>query len=101
MGGRLVTEYQQQCVKHRIYGKVQSVGFRYSTWGEAKRLGLTGYVRNLYDGSVEILACGTPEQLEKLLLWINAGGPGSARVDNVFSTACQPEQTWTQFSVHY
>jgi AraC-like DNA-binding protein len=40
------------------YGSVQGVGFRYSTQREALRLGLTGYARNLDDGSVEVLACG-------------------------------------------
>jgi len=101
MEDRALTETQQQCVKHRIYGKVQGVGFRYTTWGEAKRLGITGYVRNLDDGSVEVLACGTSEQLQKLLTWLNTGGPRGARVDNVFSTGHQPEQRWTEFTVRY
>jgi len=80
-----MTETQQQCVRYRIYGRVQGVGFRYSTWREARALGLTGYARNLDDGSVEVVACGTPEELEKLLSWLQAGGPRSARVDNLFS----------------
>lgn len=96
-----MTEPQQQCVKYRIYGRVQGVGFRYSTWREAKQLALTGYARNLDDGSVEVLACGSQEQLEKLLNWLNAGGPPGARVDNVFPTVHQPEQHWTEFSVRY
>lgn len=96
-----MTESGQQCVKYRIYGRVQGVGFRYRTLGEAKRLGLFGYVRNLDDGSVEILACGISEQHQQLLDWLNAGGPGGARVDNVFPTACQPGQHWTQFTIRY
>lgn len=92
-------ESQQQCVKHRIYGHVQGVGFRYRVWREAKALALTGYARNLDDGSVEVLACGTPEQLARLLNWLHAGGPGRARVDNVFTTVYQPEQPWTHFAI--
>ncbi|STJ81425.1 acylphosphatase [Escherichia coli] len=41
-----------------VYGRVQGVGFRYTTQYEAKRLGLTGYAKNLDDGSVEVVACG-------------------------------------------
>lgn len=96
-----MAELQQQCVKYRVYGRVQGVGFRYNAWQEAKRLALTGYARNLDDGSVEILACGSAEQLDKLLNWLNSGGPRGARVDNVFSADHQPEQVWTQFSIRY
>ena len=92
---------QQQCVKYRIYGRVQGVGFRYSVWQETRKLDLTGYARNLDDGSVEVLACGCSDQHEKLLDWLNAGGPRGARVDNVFSAVHQPEQHWTEFKVRY
>lgn len=50
-----------------VYGRVQGVGFRYSTRQEALKLGLGGYARNLDDGSVEVLACGEAEQVEALL----------------------------------
>ena len=40
------------------------VGFRYSTQREAVQLGLTGYARNMDDGSVEVVACGEAEQVE-------------------------------------
>lgn len=92
---------QQQCIKYRIYGRVQGVGFRYSVWCKANQLNLTGYVRNLADGSVETLACGASEQLEKLFSWFNAGGPRYVRVDNVFSAVHKPTQHWTTFSIRY
>ena len=63
----------------------QGVGFRYFTQQEAVRLGLRGYAKNLDDGSVEVLACGNDEQVEKLLAWLKAGGPRSARVDKVLA----------------
>lgn len=46
------------CIIAWVYGRVQGVGFRYTTQYEAKRLGLTGYAKNLDDGSVEVVACG-------------------------------------------
>jgi len=46
------------CIIAWIYGRVQGVGFRYTTQYEAKKLGLTGYAKNLDDGSVEVVACG-------------------------------------------
>ena len=46
-----------------VTGRVQGVGFRYFAVGEAERLSIAGYVRNLRDGRVEAYAIGTPEQL--------------------------------------
>lgn len=66
-----------------VHGVVQGVGFRYSTQAEAKKLSLTGYARNLDDGSVEVLACGKSEAVEALIAWLKAGGPKQARVDRV------------------
>jgi acylphosphatase len=65
-------------------------GFRYSTQREALQLGLTGYARNMDDGSVEVVACGEAEQVEKLMAWLKAGGPRSARVDRVLTEPHQP-----------
>ncbi len=67
-----------KCVICWVYGQVQGVGFRFFTQQEAVRLGLRGYALNLDDGSVEVVACGSEEQVEKLLAWLKAGGPRSA-----------------------
>ena len=56
--------------------------FRHSTRGEAERLGIAGYARNLPDGSVEVLARGTVPAVEELILWLHRG-PRGARVDSV------------------
>jgi acylphosphatase len=64
-----------------IRGRVQGVGFRYFTQNLAKTLNLTGWVRNLHDESVEIMAVGDRENLERLLLKLKAGSIGS-RVDD-------------------
>ena len=65
------------------------------------RLGLRGYALNLDDGSVEVVACGSEEQVEKLLAWLKAGGPRSARVDKVLAEPHQPEKAWSNFSIRY
>ncbi|MBS6032568.1 MAG: acylphosphatase [Pantoea sp.] len=80
------------CVKAWVHGRVQGVGFRYSTQAEAKTLGVQGYARNLDDGSVEVLACGESEQVDALISWLKAGGPRSARVDQVLLEPHQPAQ---------
>ncbi len=64
----------QVCTIAWVHGMVQGVGFRYSTQHEAQRLGLTGYARNLDDGSVEVVACGEAENVDKLVAWLKAGG---------------------------
>jgi len=64
-----------------VSGRVQGVGFRYATVREAERLGLLGWVRNTYDGNVEIVAEGPQDSVSDLLVWCRAGPP-SARVDS-------------------
>jgi acylphosphatase len=66
----------------RVSGRVQGVGFRYSTERQAYRLRLTGWVRNLPDGDVEILAEAEETTLQELLEWCRRGPP-SARVAKV------------------
>ena len=66
----------------RISGRVQGVGFRFSTWDEAQSLGITGWVRNLPSGEVEIMAEGPEDRLKLLAAWAQ-DGPRAARVTNV------------------
>jgi len=65
-----------------VSGKVQGVCFRASTKEQARHLGLRGYVRNLDDGRVEVLAAGSDEALAALATWLWKGPP-SSRVDAV------------------
>ncbi len=69
-------------IQIRIYGRVQGEFFRASAQREAKRLGLTGWVRNRRDLSVEILAEGEEVGIKDLIAWAQSG-PGAARVDKV------------------
>jgi acylphosphatase len=65
-----------------ITGRVQGVFFRRAAEEQARSLGITGWARNLHDGSVEILAEGNRSDLEMLLGWAHKG-PRHARVDEV------------------
>jgi acylphosphatase len=65
-----------------VYGRVQGVSFRFYTVAQANTLGLTGWVRNLPDDTVEVVAEGGRPQLESLLTWLHQGSPG-ARVTSV------------------
>jgi len=65
-----------------VSGHVQGVFFRYATQSVGEKLGLDGWVRNLYDGRVEAIAEGTRDELEKLLSFVKEG-PQGARVENL------------------
>ena len=69
-----------------VAGRVQGVFFRASTREEARRLGLSGYARNLADGRVEVLACGPRAAVAELCDWLSVGPP-LARVE---ALACEP-----------
>lgn len=70
------------CARFIVSGHVQGVFFRASTREQAQRLGVTGYAKNLADGSVEVVACGSDDALAELEKWLQHGPP-SARVDAV------------------
>jgi acylphosphatase len=65
-----------------VRGRVQGVYFRASTQREAKRLGVTGWIKNREDGGVEIVAEGEEDQVKDLLVWAQHG-PSTARVEEV------------------
>lgn len=72
-----------------VRGRVQGVGFRFHAAERARFLGLVGWVRNLADGRVEVLAQGAPDALETFAQWL-AQGPAHARVEGVER---RPEET--------
>ncbi len=59
----------------KVSGRVQGVFFRVSTRNKARQLGLTGWVRNNWDGTVEVLAEGPKNVLKIFVLWLHHGPP--------------------------
>ncbi len=85
------------CMRYIVSGRVQGVFFRASAQEEAKKLGLTGWARNLQDGRVEVLACGDEEKLSQFHQWLHQG-PELAKVDEVLSETSSWED-FERFSV--
>ncbi len=77
-----VMDDNSQRLHVQVFGHVQGVSFRYYTQLRAKELGLTGWVRNRPDGSVEVIAEGNRNRLEDLLAFLHQGSP-AADVTNV------------------
>lgn len=63
--------------RFRVYGRVQGVGYRANCLDMALALGLRGWVRNRADGSVEAVASGPVDQLERLRDWMRRGPPAA------------------------
>jgi acylphosphatase len=76
-----------------VCGRVQGVSYRYFVQRRAEAIGLTGYTKNLRDGSVEVVAEGEREQLEQLIVRLKVG-PRDARVDQV-------DVNWSDYSGKY
>ena len=90
-------------MEHSIYrlhatieGRVQGVSFRYFVVEQAQRLALKGWVRNRYDGSVEVIAEGLRFDLDQLLLALNSGPP-MANVTQVTSEWLPTTGEFTSF----
>jgi acylphosphatase len=73
-----------------VRGRVQGVGFRWFAKEEAASLGVTGWARNVEDGSVEIEAEGDPEAVEAFVERIRSGPP-AARVESVGVKTVEPK----------
>lgn len=86
-----------RCRHFLVSGRVQGVFFRAATEAAAHRLGLTGWVRNLADGSVELVACGEEAKLMELEAWLWRGPP-RARVEQV-QISETPPQSFGDFTV--
>lgn len=78
-----------QAIHCFVSGKVQGVWFRAETQKQAEKLGLIGWVRNLEDGRVEVVACGEPEALAALHQWLQHG-PARAEVKEVIKNEIEP-----------
>ena len=85
-------------VKLLVSGRVQGVYFRMFTQKQAKHLGVNGYVTNLDDGRVEIVAEAEHELLEKMIAWAHKG-PITARVDQVELEELAVDEVFVGFDV--
>ena len=74
-----------ETVRLVVHGKVQGVGFRFFVANTADRLGVSGWTRNLSDGSVEILAHGNRQTLDEFTEAVRIGPPGS-KVERLITT---------------
>ena len=83
-----------------IHGMVQGVGFRYFTLRNATALGLTGYVKNLPDGSVEVRVEGENDRVDELKKILDRG-PGFSSVENIDFRYVDFTAKYHEFSVEY
>ena len=95
---------QQTSAQARLHavvrGRVQGVSFRYYAITTAQRLGLTGWVANRWDGSVETVAEGAREALDGYLSFLHQGSP-AAMVESVDAKYHPPTGEFTSFRVQY
>lgn len=88
----------QSAARFHVTGQVQGVGFRAATQREAAKLGLTGWVRNCTDGTVEGLAQGSAEALNALQQWLHHGPPRAA-VQSLDWQVASPAETLAHFEI--
>jgi acylphosphatase len=81
-----------------ISGRVQGVGFRYFAERWASQLGIRGYVKNLWDGNVEVYAIGDAVALEELKRQL-ANGPLSARVTAINESDAAVDKRYNRFMI--
>ena len=91
---------QHKQIQVFVSGRVQGVGFRHYTQSLALKLGVFGFVRNLNDGRVEVVASGPGELVDALLEWIDAGSPGST-VEACHSEVARVGEVFNTFSIRY
>jgi acylphosphatase len=84
--------------RYLVRGRVQGVGFRFFVEAVAAREGVGGYVRNLPDGRVEVVAEGDEEAVERLARALHRG-PAGARVDGVDVEPLEPTGRYTGFGI--
>jgi len=91
---------ESQSVRAHVFvsGRVQGVNFRWYTQRKAEELGLTGWVRNLWDGRVEAVFEGEAQAVQRAVNWCHVGPP-SAHVDDVEVSYEGPTGEFSRFRV--
>lgn len=88
----------EKAVHAHVSGRVQQVGYRQTCRSVARSLDLVGWVRNLYDGRVEVFAQGDAENVDRLIDWAWSG-PSAANVTGVESDSVAMNRTLTDFFI--
>jgi acylphosphatase len=83
--------------KLALSGRVQGVGMRFFVNRTASRLGLKGYVKNVYDGTVEVVVQGEDDVINVFLKDVDRNSPGT--IDNVVKSDVYDSRIFTKFSV--
>jgi len=83
-----------------ISGRVQGVFYRYTAQKVASRLGIRGWIKNLPNGKVEVIAIGTPSAVDTFTAWCQEGPPG-AQVSDVEVTPLPSPPELEGFSIRY
>lgn len=83
-----------------LSGRVQGVGLRYFVYRKAQKYNIKGYVRNLANGDVEIIAAGESQDLERFFQNIRTGPP-AARIDNISIEELPETATYDSFQIVY
>ncbi len=83
-----------------VFGMVQGVSFRYFAWSHAQSLGISGFVRNTEDSSLEVVAEGEQKQLEELLELLKQG-PSFAVVKKVSANWHEATNEFSSFSIEH
>jgi acylphosphatase len=86
----------QECRRVIFHGRVQGVGFRYTTHRIARSFAVTGFVRNLADGTVELIASGTAREISRFVDAVKAEFAGN--IDSVDETTAEATE-FTSFDI--
>lgn len=86
-----------------VYGRVQGVSFRYYAARKAQELGLTGWIRNRADGTVETIAVGSRAKLDEFLTWLHHGPPAAhvVDVDTIWADEKDAGESFQSFEVRH
>lgn len=83
-----------------VSGKVQGIGFRYFSQIKAVQYGVTGWAKNLADGSVEIVALGSKDQLDPFIEDLRIGNPFS-KINHIEITESETTENYHSFTIKY
>jgi acylphosphatase len=86
-------------VKYTIFGRVQGVGYRYYVYKNATELGLKGYAKNNFDGTVEVVVDGNSDSIE-IIERILKVGPARSNVDRLRKEELLYENKFTGFDIY-